>query len=316
MKKLAVVSMIKNESDIIELFVRINIRQVDVIYIIDHQSTDGTAAIIERLKLEFPQLHSITWEDAQFQQAVAITSVVRHIANLNIVDYIIPLDADEFLAPTNKGTTVKEAIENAIDSTKIGLGAWATYCPINDCYFDTPAPLYNNFRRRKIEPLQYFKVVIGNEFAKDCIVSEGNHTAINNKYQTPAIRLPIEIQHVPIRSPAQIIKKSLFGSYALALKANRIPGEGNHWDEIAKKIRANNYSISVDEIKKLAARYATPENLVFDEEPNIDGTHIGTKTDNIVHQDLARVNLIEHFDKHIQRGIENQLRNKIENHLK
>ena len=50
--RLAAVTMVKNECDIIELFVRINSRVFDFIHILDHGSNDGTADILARLTAE------------------------------------------------------------------------------------------------------------------------------------------------------------------------------------------------------------------------------------------------------------------------
>ncbi len=50
MIKLGLVSMVKNESDIIELFLRINIRSFNQILLVDHRSNDGTAEIIQEVQ--------------------------------------------------------------------------------------------------------------------------------------------------------------------------------------------------------------------------------------------------------------------------
>ena len=50
--KIASISMVKNEADIIESFVRHTLRFVDVMYIIDHLSTDNTWIILNNLQAE------------------------------------------------------------------------------------------------------------------------------------------------------------------------------------------------------------------------------------------------------------------------
>lgn len=45
--KIAAVSMVRNECDIIELFLKINLRHLDFILVIDHNSDDGTTEILE-----------------------------------------------------------------------------------------------------------------------------------------------------------------------------------------------------------------------------------------------------------------------------
>jgi hypothetical protein len=48
--KLSVVSVVKDESDIIELFIRINSRVVDEFFIVDNNSADNTYKILEELR--------------------------------------------------------------------------------------------------------------------------------------------------------------------------------------------------------------------------------------------------------------------------
>ena len=50
--QIAIVSMVRNEADVIESFVRHNLQVADVLYCIDHASTDGTSDILANLQRE------------------------------------------------------------------------------------------------------------------------------------------------------------------------------------------------------------------------------------------------------------------------
>ena len=51
-KKLISISMVRNENDVIESFVRHNLALMDEMHIIDHGSSDGTREILIQLKEE------------------------------------------------------------------------------------------------------------------------------------------------------------------------------------------------------------------------------------------------------------------------
>lgn len=52
MKKIVLVSMVKNEADIIESFVRHSLTYADELIIADHQSSDGTWEMLQKLRAE------------------------------------------------------------------------------------------------------------------------------------------------------------------------------------------------------------------------------------------------------------------------
>ncbi len=287
--------MVKNECDIIELFLKINFRVAENIFIIDHKSNDGTTQLIQEFQRNNSNLHLIEWPENEFRQAAAISYVAQHVAKLNIVDYIIPLDADEFISSPNH-LSVVENLNNSISNTDFGLIPWHTFCPISDDYFNVKAPLYELFRKRKNDPKPYFKVVIGNEFARDCLVAEGNHFAFHEKFKSPPIHLNLSIQHVPIRSTTQIIQKSLFGSYALAQKPNRLSNEGFHWDLMADEIREKNYRLDFLDIHNFSLNYSVDPGTIFDTSLDLDGPRIGFNTDDIIFKDFAYPNIVRAYD--------------------
>lgn len=304
MTKVAIASMIKNECDIIELFLRINIREVDSIFLIDHNSTDATPIIVDLLIKEYPTISYTLHDNPSFLQAAVMTNAVRQIADLNLFDYIIPLDADEFIASKNQNQSIRNILKNHIDKDQIGLIPWATYCPINDHYFKSKAPLYEDFRKRKKEFNQFYKVAIGNEFAKNCFIAEGNHFATNQKYTSPTSILPIYIQHTPIRSAEQIIRKTVLGSHTMALKHTRSNNEGLHWDLMAKKIRQQNYILSFEELQEMSFAYATNEGDNYERSIDEDFLRIGTPNDEIKYKSYATPNIIQSLDLFIKKLIQ------------
>jgi hypothetical protein len=303
--KVALVSMVKNECDIIELFLKINLRQFDHAYIFDHMSTDGTDLIIKKLIHEGYPITYIYHKDVDFRQSDLITSAVNYISKLNIYDYLVPLDADEFLATTDEFRSVKDAISVSLSTSSLGLVPWRTYCPISDSYYAADAPLFEIFRMRKFEPTIFHKVIIGNEFSKSCVVSEGNHFAVNSLLNFNCQEIPIHIQHVPIRSSEQIINKSIMGSHTLSLKKSRQVGEGFHWDNLADIIRTNEFLVDDKLLLDLAISYAAPPGAIIVKEFDDLSPRIGLSDDRIVHRELSKINVIKSFDSYISQCVKN-----------
>ncbi len=68
MKKIFSVSMVKNEMDIIESFVRYNLNILDGMIILDNASTDDTLKILNLLKLENLPIFIFKDENSEFDK--------------------------------------------------------------------------------------------------------------------------------------------------------------------------------------------------------------------------------------------------------
>ncbi len=303
--KIAAVSMVKNECDIIELFIKINSRFFDAIYILDHGSTDFTSKIIRLMKEDGFNIFYTLVKDRIYNQSTITSNAVNQIARLELYDFIMPIDADEFI-PNNDIEKIKQFLKEKINSFDIGYLPWKTYCPIEKNYFESEAPLYNKFKARRSEINQYYKIIISNKLAKECKIEMGNHD-IKHEPRFGYIKkniVPSHLIHTPIRSEEQIISKAILGNHAFKLKKDRKPGEGFHWDELAKIIRSMNYSIPSETLSEMAANYAmpqikSPKNIALTDLIELNSDPIGKKNDSINFPDLAKINLIKNLDEYI-----------------
>lgn len=296
--RLAAVTMVKNECDIIELFVRINSRVFDFIHILDHGSNDGTADILARLTAEGYALSVSPVTELGFTQTETTTEAVRDIARRNAFDYIMTIDADEFLASATE-TSPRDVIRSLVARDRHGAVPWRTFCPVSDNYYSTAAPLYSNFRMREVEPLQFHKVVLGNDFAKDCTLTMGNHFARSEGFPAKPVALPLMLQHVPIRSSEQLVRKVVLGGYSMALNRNRLPLEGWHWELMAKRARASGYRLNAQDLLEMALSYSAHPAGKVPAHLAEEGPRVGTATDSIQFPDLAQIDLVQSFDAYI-----------------
>ncbi|WP_041466189.1 glycosyltransferase family 2 protein [Chlorobaculum parvum] len=297
MKKIASFSMVKDECDIIELFVRINLRFVDRMFLIDNQSSDGTIAIIQRMQKE--GLPVTLWHDnsVDYQQSLVSTNAIRKIFEEYQPEWIVPLDADEFL--TENGREFRAELES-IPENHCGMLQWRTFVPLSVDYASLENPLWHNFRQRAKETTQFSKVVIPAALATNSKLSPGNHhllTADNRRI--PTVPLTTTLAHVPVRSSEQIVAKSIIGSIKHQITWNRLNNEGFHKEIMAETVRNCNYRLDIQQLQELAFTYSQrPGKEVIRE---IDNTiHLGTKNDCIQYRELAVINIIERFDSFMQ----------------
>lgn len=110
--RLVAVSIVKNEADIIEAFIRHTAAWVDRHLVFDHDSTDGTREILAALQREGLPI-TLFGDDApgHLQQARS-NHLTRLAAESHDADWILPLDADEILSGPDRA-----ALEAALAAT-------------------------------------------------------------------------------------------------------------------------------------------------------------------------------------------------------
>lgn len=293
--RIAGVAMVKDECDIIELFVRINSRHVDHLFIVDHNSRDNTRLILTKLMEEGLPLTVLGHGAFDFQQAIVITSLVRQIAHSGEYEYIVPLDADEFINPLE--SSFSAILKQKIPQGKCGLMKWETYVPLEDTYFSSDSPLFHLFKKRNPEEPQYEKIIISRDVALNCSVGEGNHHAVLNDKLVDALPINATLQHVPVRSSAQIIRKALIGSHRLSIKKGRQSFEGYHWDNIAATIRTNGYELPYSKLRDIALNYAAPSSNDTQRTVAMESMRIGLISDRIIYRNLAVINTLKSLDE-------------------
>ncbi len=252
--RIAAIMMAKNECDIIEHCIRINLRSFDRIFVMDHNSTDSTKAILRLLIQEGLPLSLIETptKDAAYHQGELMTRIMQDVAKTNSFDFIMPLDADEFLV-YHEGRHPFTAL-HLLSPNEYGLVPWITYVPTIDST-GKQLPLAESFQPRDREPRLYHKVVICNEMAKSCRLNMGSHSLANVSQENAVFINTMSLQHIPVRSSSQIISKALIGVNALRLKKDRRPDEGQHWFDMEQRFKGKT-ALNFNELQAEGLIYA------------------------------------------------------------
>ena len=217
-RKIVAISMVKNEMDGIESFVRHTPDVADQVLIADHKSTDRTREILENLQKEGLPIIIEDVADARYEQAEVMTHLLQEAAETYAADLILPLDADEFLVPTGK-TSVRTLLEQ-LSAEEVHAIPWRKYVQQHAAVtspntFLLSVPLYRAADNDKGQ-----KVIVGGELVRREHVPlvQGNHGIIRTNKEAHEqsivfgnLAKGMEIAHFFWRNPAQIRSKYAVG---------------------------------------------------------------------------------------------------------
>lgn len=172
-KKIFTVSMVKNEIDLIETFVRYHLAIVDGMAILDNCSSDGTTQVLEKLVDEGLPVYLLKDKDQEYLQAKKTTELLYQTIRSHRPDVVVPLDCDEFL-DAEAGMSPRAFLETLEDDALYFLCAYDRKLrPENrnpNCFRFEEFP-------RKNRTKTFFKVCFTANFMEkhQFSLSEGNH---------------------------------------------------------------------------------------------------------------------------------------------
>lgn len=254
MKIIAVMSM-RNESDIVESWVRYYVHAVDHVIITNNSSVDGSGELLRKLLAEGLPLTVDVDNRSGFFQEQRMRKMMRRAFFEFQADWVLLLDADEFVVPP-RGRTIREVFNELKNDCPIKL-AWTTYVP-TDTDPDEPNILRRITHRLEYEVKNFYKVMVPAEIGKkrQAVIMMGNHDIrINGKsvttQDTPS---GMYLAHFPVRSKEQLATKILVGWLATLARPNHIKGENYHWKLLFDKIFNGGGEIP-DSLENMAINY-------------------------------------------------------------
>jgi hypothetical protein len=229
------VSVAKNEEDIIEVFVRYNLCNLDALVIADNSSCDQTREILTHLMQENLPIVVIDDPEVQRNQSEKTTHLLQSAVVAFQPDWIIPLDTDEFLVPEENQSLVE--ILGSVPRDHVARISWKSYVPTPSDDQDIINPLIRIRHRREVEDPIWYKVAIPSSILSDksLIVDTGNHAVHSSVYgrRYPTTTLDrLKLAHYPIRSAEQIVGKTFIGWLANLCDSNHRKGDSFHQEEM------------------------------------------------------------------------------------
>lgn len=245
--KLVGITMVRNEADIIEPFIRHNLAYLDHMLVLDHGSTDETATLLEALAAEGLPLTVLGHDVLAFDQSRIMTDLLQMAFHQYGADTVFPLDGDEFLRCPSR-LHLESVLEAHADQQVLAL-SWPVYVSAEGSESETHPLCRLRWRvstgkpalskviiQRSITTRPQFALIPGNH---GVIVPGGNGT-IEKLKEVPVPFDDLALAHLPFRSEDQLMAKVLVGWLNSRLHFRDRPEMhqfGWHWRRFFEQIR-------------------------------------------------------------------------------
>jgi radical SAM protein with 4Fe4S-binding SPASM domain len=252
------ISMVKNEEDIIESFVRYHMNIFDGMVVVDNGSCDDTKSILESLRAEGLPLYIYDDPETNYLQDAKMSQILHAAMKTFQPELIVPLDADEFIV-ANESKSPRAVLED-VDLQKLHYVKWRTYIPDES---DDPAELVTLLKMQHMRQEQYekfYKVMVSKYVMQrqSLQLAMGSHDVVfpnndgNNIGKTVVEEL--RIAHFPLRSIDQLKSKIYVGWVNSLSRYDRKAGEGFHWEVLFNSLMEGG-EITVPMLAEMAKHY-------------------------------------------------------------
>ena len=251
--KLAVVSMVRNETDIIGSFVQHLDALFDYAILMDHRSIDGTDAILAQACARRPGWTLWHLEPQGYQQARFTAFAAAYAMQTTDADFVFFLDADEFINVPDR-TSLESALAAVTRPDHVGHLGWCNLLPdrLDARSFQLGETVWRpsgaSALGKAIMPRPFYQAHM-----RDALLMNGNH----GFYYPPDVAVPHvtvgELLHVPVRSHTQIKNKLVAGVFSVMAQSSRESVQCGHWFRILD--RTADGTLSDDDLIGIVTRY-------------------------------------------------------------
>lgn len=313
--KIISLSMVKNESDIIEAFVRHNIAYLDHMDVIDNNSTDGTRDILSALQKE--GLPITIHDDPVFGyfQAQKTTALFHKVVPTHNPDVVFLLDADEFIIAESRN--ILETIIPLMPKGYVGMIPWNTYVPCPDITEGGPQDVLRQITHKREKELSYAKCVISLSSidTSALLIGQGNdRVSIEIGKYVPFVAIPnVYLGHFPVRSREQIISKAVNGWMAYIDRDHTIGEEGCQWKILYDKI-VHGGGLKPEEVSQCALTYSAKEKWIWPE--NVIDCPMKPNYECLRYNNLGKINATGNIARSFESWIRSSKNNNLSGALK
>lgn len=213
-RKIVTITMVKNEIDIVEPFIRYHSELGYRMLILDNGSTDGTPEVIRRMVTTGFAVDLIFDDTPAFTQAEIMTDLLYAAIDRYDPDLVIPLDTDEFVR-THSGRSVADVMIE-VSLARVTQVEWLTYVPTDSDDETELNPILRMRNRRAVQHNYDAKVIIPALLAlqRRLRLSQGSHQVFADGEGATLEFEPhpdLCLAHYPVRSADQVRSKYLVG---------------------------------------------------------------------------------------------------------
>jgi len=222
--KITSITMVGNECDIIESFVRYTSQIADrMIFVYDKGCIDDSLDILRRLQGEGLAVELYDESRYEYEQQVMENKYLLHAAADEDTDIILPLDADEFLSAD---ISPRMALQK-LDIHKAYEIKWRVYYPQAD---DDEKEMFVPRRLRMSAPSPFTKVIVPAWMVREkgLRLRMGHHRVFASEPLAVEQLDNIFVAHYSVRSKAQYESKVLCGNVGLITWTNRADDAARH----------------------------------------------------------------------------------------
>ncbi len=205
---LVAVTRVLNEDDIIEAFVRHTLAFVDRMILLDNGSSDRTPAILAQLRAEGAPLVLLQARSPVFSEGQHSTMLYHTADQAFTPDWVLCLDADEFL--DSRGIDLRAglaALPAEAEAVHVGLrNYFADGLDAADLL--VPRRMVMRDATERGVPKCFIRGGLG----PGLVLGAGNHAAWRGSQPLKVAELPgLALAHYPVRHPVQGMAKAVLG---------------------------------------------------------------------------------------------------------
>lgn len=228
--KLVAVSIVKNEADVIEAFVRHTRAWVDHHLVFDHDSTDGTREILGALAREDASLTLYTDAALGNLQQARSNHLTRLAASQHGADWVLPLDADEFIVAPDR-TTLEQVLGPASSVQPVSV-CMVNFYPAKDDDVSERNPALR-IRHRVHRDFVFKKIIVPKALAQDpqVIAGKGSHALLRDGVAIPDRVAPenVYFAHFPQRTLGQQVCRLITAELQKLSAGSKLAGLDTHY---------------------------------------------------------------------------------------
>lgn len=238
------ITLVKDEEQIIESFVRYNSFFVDRMIIIDNGCKDDTIKILKQLKKDGFNIEVYSEVSVGYMQAYLENKYMHIALDTGNEDWIVPLDSDEFL-------DMDKNRFDSMDKTKGYYVYWENYVVDENTQYNevcVPRRLISKLVPTESEDpdLKITKVILSRRYIVDnCVyLSAGHHGIIDGGIDKLDYLEDVRIAHFPIVDEDQVVAK-IYGKY-IGYIGNELRGRnGVHVNRYVSEYEAEDLDINL-----------------------------------------------------------------------